>query len=220
MKLPRADRLYALFLRLTRRLSNRKMMMLLAVVGGVLAGLGTYFFEVLLYAIKNGLTRWFPVDSAHFLYLIYPVVGIILASLIVNNIEMLLNYCTRFYDRQFLTRSQIANKDILARFERILNDYFRSDMPQTLGLPTVRYCAGELCLSPNYFGDLVKRETGRTAQEHIRLKLIDTSKELLFDRQHTVSDVAYRLGFKYPAHFTRLFKQVVGCSPNEYRTVN
>ncbi len=141
-------------------------------------------------------------------------------TLIVNNIEMLLNYCTRFYDRQFLTRSQVANKDILARFERILNDYFRSGLPQTLGLPTVRYCAGELCLSPNYFGDLVKRETGRTAQEHIRLKLIDTSKELLFDRQHTVSDVAYRLGFKYPAHFTRLFKQVIGCSPNEYRTVN
>ena len=86
MKLPRADRLYALFLRLTRRLSNSQMMMLLAVVVGVLAGLGTYFFEVLLYAIKNGLTRWFPVDSAHFLYLIYPVVGIILASLFVRYI--------------------------------------------------------------------------------------------------------------------------------------
>ena len=86
MKLPRADRLYALFLHLTRRLSNSQMMMLLAVVVGVLAGLGTYFFEVLLYAIKNGLTRWFPVDSAHFLYLIYPVVGIILASLFVRYI--------------------------------------------------------------------------------------------------------------------------------------
>ena len=86
MRFPRADRLYALFLRLTRRLSNSQMMMLLAVVVGVLAGLGTYFFEILLYAIKNGLTRWFPVDSAHFLYLIYPVVGIILASLFVRYI--------------------------------------------------------------------------------------------------------------------------------------
>ena len=141
-------------------------------------------------------------------------------TLIVNNIEMLLNYCTRFYDRQFITRSQVANKDILTRFEQILNDYFASEQPLDAGLPTVQYCAAQLHLSPNYFGDLVKRETGRTAQEHIRLKLIDTSKELLFDRQHTVSDVAYRLGFKYPAHFTRLFKQVVGCSPNEYRTVN
>lgn len=86
MKHLRTDRLYVLFLRLTRRLSNSQMMMLLAVVVGVLAGLGTYLFEILLYAIKNGLTRWFPVDSAHFLFLIYPVVGIILASLFVKYI--------------------------------------------------------------------------------------------------------------------------------------
>ena len=80
----RADRIYPLFLRLTRRLSNRQMMMLLAVVVGVLAGIGTYLFEILLYAIKNGLTNWFPVDSAHFLFLIYPAVGIILATLFGN----------------------------------------------------------------------------------------------------------------------------------------
>ena len=82
----RADRIYPLFLRLTRRLSNRQMMMLLAVVVGVLAGIGTYLFEILLYAIKNGLTNWFPVDSAHFLFLIYPAVGIILATLFVKYI--------------------------------------------------------------------------------------------------------------------------------------
>lgn len=141
-------------------------------------------------------------------------------TLIVNNIEMLLNYCVRFYDRQFITRSDAVNKDVLTRFEHILDDYFQSDKPQTVGLPSVQYCAEQLHLSPNYFGDLIKRETGRTAQEHIRLKLIDVAKELIFDRSHSIGDVAYRLGFKYPAHFTRLFKQVVGCSPNEYRSVN
>ncbi len=141
-------------------------------------------------------------------------------TLIVNNIEMLLNYCVRFYDRQFITRSDVANKDILTRFERILDDYFQSEKPQTLGLPSVRYCAEQLHLSPNYFGDLIKRETGRTAQEQIRLKLIDAAKELIFDGSRSISEVAYQLGFKYPQHFTRLFKSVVGCSPNEYRTVN
>ena len=138
-------------------------------------------------------------------------------TLIVNNIEMLLNYCTRFYDRQFLTRSNVANKDILVRFERILNDYFRSDRPQTVGLPTVQYCAGELHLSPNYFGDLIKRETGRTAQEHIQLRLIDAAKERIADSSRQIGDVACELGFKYPQHFTRLFKKITGRTPNEYR---
>lgn len=86
-------------------------------------------------------------------------------TLVVNNIEMFLNYCVRFYDRQFITRSDVAGKDILARFERTLDDYFLSDKPQTEGLPTVQYCAQELHLSANYFGDLVKRLTGKTAQE-------------------------------------------------------
>ena len=141
-------------------------------------------------------------------------------TLIVNNIEMLLNYCVRFYDRQFVTRSRTANKDILVRFEELLHDYFESELPQTLGLPTVQYCAEQLCLSPNYFGDLIKRETGCTAQEHIRARLVDTAKELVFDGSRSIGDVAYMLGFKYPQHFTRLFKQVVGCSPQEYRKVN
>lgn len=141
-------------------------------------------------------------------------------TLIINNIEMLLNYCVRFYDRQFVTRSRTANKDILVRFEELLHDYFESELPQTLGLPTVQYCAEQLCLSPNYFGDLIKRETGCTAQEHIRARLIDTAKELVFDGSRSIGDVAYMLGFKYPQHFTRLFKQVVGCSPQEYRKVN
>ena len=138
-------------------------------------------------------------------------------TLIVNNIEMLLNYCTRFYDRQFITRSQVANKDILTRFEQILNDYFASEQPLDAGLPTVQYCAERLHLSPNYFGDLVKRETGRTAQEHIQLRLIDAAKEQIADPGRPISDVAYCLGFKYPQHFTRLFKKITGLTPNEYR---
>ena len=141
-------------------------------------------------------------------------------TLIVSNIEMFLNYCVRFYDRQFITRSDVAGKDILARFERTLDDYFLSDKPQTEGLPTVQYCAQELHLSANYFGDLVKRLTGKTAQEHIRLRLIDAAKERIADPARSIAEVAYELGFKYPAHFTRLFKNVVGCTPNRYRNIN
>ena len=139
-------------------------------------------------------------------------------TLIVSNIEMFLNYCLRFYERQFITRSDVAGKDILARFERTLDDYFLSDKPQTEGLPTVQYCAQELHLSANYFGDLVKRLTGKTAQEHIRLRLIDAAKERIADPARSIAEVAYELGFKYPAHFTRLFKNVVGCTPNRYRS--
>ncbi len=137
-------------------------------------------------------------------------------SLIVNNIELLLNYCMRFYDRQFITRSNV-NKDILTKFEYLLNDYFLSDKPQDIGLPSVQYCAEQLHLSPNYFGDLIKKETGNSPQEHIQLKLINTAKERIFDSSKSISEIAYELGFKYPQHFTRLFKKVVGCSPNEYR---
>jgi len=139
--------------------------------------------------------------------------------LIVSNIELFLNYCVRFYERQFITRD-IALKGILERFENLLNDFFQTDKPQTIGLPSVAYCANELNLSANYFGDLVKKETGKTAQEYIQTKLIDVAKEKLFERNKSVSEVAYELGFKYPQHFTRLFKQWVGQSPNEYRTLN
>ena len=140
-------------------------------------------------------------------------------TLIASNIELLLNYCRRFYDRQFITRDH-AHKDLLARFETLLDDYFQSDKPQTLGLPSVSYCAGELSLSAKYFGDLVKKETGKTAQEYIQAKLIDVAKERIFDTSKSISEIAYEMGFKYPAHFTRLFKQRVGQSPNEYRLLN
>ena len=137
-------------------------------------------------------------------------------TLIVSNIELLLNYCVRFYDRQFLTREHV-HKDVLAGFERLLNDYFQSEKLQTLGLPSVAYCAAQHNLSPKYFGDLIKKETGRSAQEYIQLKLIDAAKEKILDISKSVSEVAYELGFKYPSHFTRFFKQHVGHSPNEYR---
>jgi AraC-like DNA-binding protein len=138
-------------------------------------------------------------------------------TLIVSNIELFLNYCVRFYDRQFITREH-ALKGILERFESLLNDYFNSDKPQTNGLPSVAWCAGELNLSPNYFGDLIKKETGRSAQDHIQTKLIDVAKEKVFDMNKSLSEVAYELGFKYPSHFTRLFKQRVGLTPIEYRS--
>lgn len=140
-------------------------------------------------------------------------------TLIVSNIELFLNYCVRFYDRQFITRDN-AHKGILQRFEGLLNDYFASDKPQTIGLPSVAYCAGQLNLSANYFGDLVKKETGKPAQEYIQLKLMDMAKERIFDTSKSVSEIAYELGFKYPQHFSRLFKQRVGYTPNEYRMLN
>jgi AraC family transcriptional regulator, transcriptional activator of pobA len=138
-------------------------------------------------------------------------------TLIANNIELLLNYCVRFYDRQFITRDY-ANKGVLERFEALLNNFFASDKPHEVGLPSVTYYADELNLSANYFGDLIKKETGKSASEYIHLKLIDVAKERIFDANKSVSEIAYELGFKYPQHFSRVFKQHVGMSPQEYRS--
>lgn len=139
--------------------------------------------------------------------------------IIASAIELLLNYCIRFYDRQFITRKK-ENKDTLGSFEALLNDYFISDKPSKFGTPTVAYCADRLHLSANYFGDLIKKETGLSAQEYILAKTMDTAKELLADPAKSVSDVAYALGYQYPQYFSKAFKRVVGCSPNEYRTLN
>lgn len=140
-------------------------------------------------------------------------------KLIVSNIELFLNYCVRFYDRQFITRDNV-NKGILEKFENLLNDYYQSEKPQRICLPSVAFCASELNLSANYFGDLIKKETGKTAQEYIQSKVIDIAKEKIFDASKSVSEIAYELGFKYPQHFTRLFKQKTGLTPNEYRMMN
>src|SRR5438045_1760272 len=140
-------------------------------------------------------------------------------KLIVSNIELFLNYCIRFYDRQFITRDNV-HKGILERFENLLNEYFQTDKPQTIGLPSVAYCASELNLSAGYFGDLIKKETGKTAQEYIQSKVIDVAKERIFDQSKSVNQIAYELGIKYHKHFARLFKQRVGQTPNEYRLLN
>ena len=140
-------------------------------------------------------------------------------TLIVSYLELFLNYCKRFYERQFVTRSNV-NKDVLSRFEKILDDYFSSDKAIESGLPSVRYCAEKLYLSSNYLGDLLKKETGKSAQEHIQLKMIEVAKEKIFDQSKSISEIAYELGFKYPQHFTRMFKKEVGMSPLEYRSMN
>lgn len=136
--------------------------------------------------------------------------------LIISNIELLLNYCIRFYDRQFITR-ELANKDILVKFESLLSDYFESDLPQTSGIPTVAYFAEKLNLSANYFGDLIKKESGKSALEYIQSKVIDLAKEKIYHSEKTISQIAYEIGYRYPQHFTRLFKEKVGVSPLEYR---
>jgi len=140
-------------------------------------------------------------------------------KLIVANLELFLDYCTRFYDRQFITRDNI-HRGILAKFENLLSSYFISEKPQTIGLPSVSYCADELNLSAKYFGDLVKRETGQTAQEYIQMKVIEAAKERIFSTDKTVNEIAFELGFKYPQHFSRLFKQRIGQTPNEFRILN
>ena len=136
--------------------------------------------------------------------------------LIVVNIELLLNYCLRFYERQFITRHDV-NRDILTRFESLLDEYFTGDNAMRKVLPNVKYCAGELCLSSNYFCDLIKNETGKTALECIQGKIVGMAKEQLLIPANTVSQVAYNLGFQYPQHFTRVFKKATGMTPNEYR---
>ena len=137
-------------------------------------------------------------------------------KLIARNIQLLLDYCMRFYARQFESRKPIC-RDVLTAFERNLDDYFASGMAQREGLPSVRIFADKACLSPNYFGDLIKRETGITAQQHIQNKIMDLAKEQLLGTDMTVSQIAYRLGFEYPQHFSRIFKKMSGLTPNVYR---
>lgn len=136
--------------------------------------------------------------------------------IIASAIELLLNYCTRFYDRQFITRKK-ANKDILSHFEELLDNYFTSDKPKHLETPTVAWCADQLHLSSNYFGDLIKKETGKSAQEYVQQKIMDTAKDMLSNSEKRVSEIAYALGYQYPQYFSRAFKKVTGCTPNEYR---
>jgi AraC-like DNA-binding protein len=137
-------------------------------------------------------------------------------NLIVSNLELFLNYCSRFYDRQFISRDN-ANPRLVEQFDEALKSYFETGLAVEKGVPAVGYFANKMHFSSNYFGDLIKKETGRSAQEYIQEKLIDQAKAAIVEGHKSVSEIAYELGFKYPQHFTRLFKKKVGCTPNEFR---
>ena len=135
-------------------------------------------------------------------------------SIIVGYIELVLNFCQRFYNRQFITR-KLDNSDMLMKFDRLLHDYFDRNMQLTLGLPTVQYCADKLCMSSNYFGDMIKKTTGDTASNYIRQYIIQRAKnELATDK--SIAEVAYGLGFEYPQHLSRMFKNQTGMTPSDY----
>ena len=136
--------------------------------------------------------------------------------LICANIGLLLDYCMRFYERQFDTRNGV-NKDIIVRFEHLLNEYFEGDAPQKQGLPSVKYFADKVFLSANYFSDMVRKQTGKTVSEYIQDKMIGLVKEQLLSTDKTTSQIAYEIGFQYPQHLSRIFKRVVGMTPNKFR---
>jgi AraC-like DNA-binding protein len=140
-------------------------------------------------------------------------------NLIISNIELLLDYCTRFYDRQFYTRSNL-NLDYVSKFEKLLKKYYETEKVDEKGLPNVKYLAGELNFSSSYLSDLLKKETGKTAQEHIHLFVIEKAKNRLLNSKNSISEIGYSLGFEYPQHFSNLFKSKTGLSPSEYRHLN
>jgi AraC-like DNA-binding protein len=140
-------------------------------------------------------------------------------KLIISNIELMLDYCTRFYDRQFYTRTNM-NADFVSRFERLVADYIESEPLRTSGLPSVKYCAEQLSLSPNYLSDMLKKETGKSAQEHIHFHIIEKAKTVLLNSDSSVSEIAYDFGFEYPQYFSKLFTEKVGMSPAKFRNVN
>jgi AraC-like DNA-binding protein len=140
-------------------------------------------------------------------------------TLIVSNIELFLNYCSRYYDRQFITRKN-SNHSILSKFEKVLSEYFGSVNIKAEGLPSVKFCADKLNLSPNYLSDLLKRETGMNAQEHIHHHIIEEAKNSLLNSNATISEIAYELGFGYPQYFSKLFKTKTGITPVEFRSLN
>lgn len=139
--------------------------------------------------------------------------------IIVSNIELLLNYCSRFYGRQLITRSQ-SNKSIITQIENILLSYFADVSLIDQGLPTVKYLANRVNLSPSYLSDVLKKETGKNAQEHIHFYLIEEAKNYLVNSENNISEIAYKLGFEYPQYFNKLFKQKTGVTPMEYRNLN
>lgn len=137
-------------------------------------------------------------------------------DLLVSNIDLLLKYCDRFYNRQFLTRKK-ANNDLLTKLEALLDDYFKNGKLAEKGIPTVQYVAGELHLSPNYLSDMLRVQTGQTTQQHIQNQVLEKAKELLSTTEMSVSEIAYYLGFEHPQSFHRLFKNRTSVSPMAFR---
>jgi AraC-like DNA-binding protein len=140
-------------------------------------------------------------------------------AIIVSAIEMLLNYCVRFYSRQFITRKS-SNNAIVAQVEKILGEYFKGNNMKEQGLPTVKHLAEQVHLSPSYLSDLLKKETGKSAQDHIHYYLIEEAKNILLSTDKSVGEIAYALGFEYPQYFNKLFKQKTGKTPMEFRSLN
>ncbi len=137
-------------------------------------------------------------------------------TILTDRIKLILDYCQRFYDRQFITRHK-ENSDILSSFEQNIKAYFEQGKALQDGLPSVGYFADKACLSPGYFGDLIRRETGMTAQLYIQQHILALSKQLLLDQSKSITQVADHLGFQYPQHFSRFFKKLAGMTPKEYR---
>jgi AraC family transcriptional regulator, transcriptional activator of pobA len=137
-------------------------------------------------------------------------------DLLVSNIDLLLKYCDRFNNRQFLTRKK-ANNDLLTKLETLLDEHFKNNKLADKGIPTVQFVASELNLSPNYLSDMLRVHTGQTTQQHIQNRVIEKAKELLSTTSMSVSEIAYHLGFEHSQSFHRLFKNRTSISPLEFR---
>lgn len=137
-------------------------------------------------------------------------------TLIISNLELLLNYCIRFYDRQFYTRTNL-NQDIASQFEQLLKDYYKKEKQLEIGIPTVQYCGEAMNISPKYLSDLLRKETGQSTQDHIHQYIIEKAKNRLLNSNESASEIAYALGFEYPQYFSKIFKKRTTMSPNEFR---
>ena len=137
-------------------------------------------------------------------------------TLIISNLELLLNYCVRFYDRQFYTRTNL-NKDIASQFEQLLKDYYKENKQKEHGIPSVQYCGKAMNMSPKYLSDLLKKETGKSTQDHIHQYIIEKAKNKLLNSKESASEIAYALGFEYPQYFSKIFKKKTSMSPNAFR---
>lgn len=137
-------------------------------------------------------------------------------TLIISNLELLLNYCVRFYDRQFYTRTNL-NQDIANTFEQLIKEYYQENKQLINGIPSVKYCGEALHMSPKYLSDLLKKETGQSTQDHIHQYIIEKAKNRLLNSTESASEIAYALGFEYPQYFSKIFKKKTSMSPNQYR---